>query len=279
MHIDEPSGIKKDAIQSLCIGGFDGMHIAHQFLIKQCEGAGALLVIENGFANLTPNTAREKFTTLPIFYLKLSTIKHLSASEFIQQLLKQFPALCHIVVGYDFRFGKERRADAAQLKQMKHCDVTIVDEIKCNDVSVHAKTIRHLLQHEDIEQANTMLGRPYELCGEVIAGQGIGKRSLYATLNLETHDYLIPSHGVYSSKVQLENVWYESITFIGKRHSTDNRFSVEVHLLEPFKIQPKSVCVQLFHFIRKNITFDSLEELKQQISDDITTCKTLLVNV
>ena len=95
----------KSIITSISIGGFDGMHKAHQELFKNLDATGGILVIDGGYSTLTPKSIRQEYTQFPVFYYPLQEIKHLNAEEFIAYLMKDFPKLNKIVVGYDFCFA------------------------------------------------------------------------------------------------------------------------------------------------------------------------------
>ncbi|MEA1918036.1 MAG: bifunctional riboflavin kinase/FAD synthetase, partial [Campylobacterota bacterium] len=113
MEMSKDSTISQK-INSIAIGGFDGMHIGHQRLFERLGNSGAIVVIETGYANLTPKKEREKFTHYPIFYYELDNIRVLNGEEFIALLKSNFPKLKKIVVGYDFHFGKDRKYSIAQ---------------------------------------------------------------------------------------------------------------------------------------------------------------------
>ena len=265
------SSISKNNITSLAIGGFDGLHIAHQKIINTLDENGALLVINKGFANLTPNT-REECTKRPIFYYQLNEIKGLSAEDFIKKLMREFPKLSLIVVGYDFRFGKNRSGDAHTIAQYFKGRVITVEEVRLENISVHSQTIREYLQEGDITTANKLLGRPYSIKGDVIKGQGIGSRELVSTINIHTKDFLIPKEGVYTSRISMGEHSYQSVSFIGKRVSTDEQFAIETHILSPFT-QTDDVKLSFLHYQRPNQKFDTLPALKAQIKKDIQDAK------
>ena len=265
------SSISKNNITSLAIGGFDGLHVAHQKIISTLDKNGALLVINKGFSNLTPNTQKEH-TKRPIFYYDLSDIKGLSAASFIQKLTDEFPKLALIVVGYDFRFGKNRSGDADTIRSFFKGKVITVDEVSVNNISVHSQTIREFLQAGDIEMANALLGRSYSIKGTLIKGQGLGSRELYATINLDVESFLIPKEGVYTTTITMNKRTYPSITFIGKRVSTDKQFAIETHLLSDFE-QTDEIQIDFLAYQRENKKFDALSELKTQIAKDIHIAK------
>lgn len=265
----------KSKIKSLAIGHFDGIHLGHKALFSYCYDGG-ILVIENDILKLTPK--RESFINLPIFYKNINDIKNLSPEEFIKLLKNEFVNLKKIVVGYDFKFGKNRSADAIFLKNIFDGEVVIVNEKKINNISVHSEKIREFLKKANIKMANLLLDRVYEIKGNLIKGQGLGKKELFSTINLDTSNYFLPKNGVYATFTNLNNKDFKSVTFIGNRLSTDDKFSVETHIIEPFsedKINGK-ITIKFKDFIRDNKKFENLNELKFQISKDILKAQDIL---
>ena len=265
----------KSKIKSLAIGHFDGIHLGHKALFSYCYDGG-ILVIENDRLKLTPK--RESFIYLPIFYKNINDIKNLSPEEFIKLLKNEFVNLKKIVVGYDFKFGKNRSADAIFLKNIFDGEVVIVNEKKINNISVHSEKIREFLKKANIKMANLLLDRVYEIKGNLIKGQGLGKKELFSTINLDTSNYFLPKNGVYATFTNLNNKDFKSVTFIGNRLSTDDKFSVETHIIEPFsedKINGK-ITIKFKDFIRDNKKFENLNELKFQISKDILKAQDIL---
>lgn len=265
----------KSKIKSLAIGHFDGIHLGHKALFSYCHDGG-ILVIENDGLKLTPK--REYFINLPIFYKKINDIKDLSPEEFIKLLKNEFVNLKKIVVGYDFKFGKNRSADAVFLKNIFDGEVVIVNEKKINNISVHSEKIREFLKKANIKMANLLLDRAYEIKGDLIKGQGLGKKELFSTLNLDVKNYFLPKNGVYATFTNLNNKDFKSVTFKGNRLSTDDKFSVETHIIEPFsedRINGK-ITIKFKDFIRDNKKFENLNELKFQISKDISKAQDIL---
>ncbi|MBP3676041.1 MAG: bifunctional riboflavin kinase/FAD synthetase, partial [Campylobacter sp.] len=194
--------------------------------------------------------------------------------EFIDMLKRDFVNLNKIVVGYDFKFGKDRAWDKHDLGHIFSGEVVVVDEFCFDGLGVHSSAIRRFLRDGDIYRANRLLGREYSVVGKVIAGQGIGKEHLYATLNLDITPYLAPCDGVYATRTKIDENTYSSITFVGYRLSTDGEFAIENHILDKdIDITPSSVRVCFVEWIRDNKKFDSLDELKNQIAKDIIIAK------
>lgn len=258
-------------IKAIAIGGFDGMHIAHQALFNELGNSGAIVVIETGYANMTPKKHRERFTDYPVFYLELDDIRHLNGKEFVHFLQANFTDLEKIVVGYDFHFGKDRCYSYADLRDMFSGEVVVVDEVMHKDDSVHSHKIRAKLQAGDIKGANEFLGHNYTIEGRVIKGQGIGKKELVATINIEADDFLIPKEGVYTTltRIDREEHLHPSVSFVGHRVSTDGSFSIESHLLDGEVVCVSKADIHFVSFIRENEKFDSLESLKKAIKKDI----------
>ena len=266
--------VNKNTITSIAIGGFDGMHSAHQELFKNLDDNGAILSIESGYANLTPKRYRQEYSIYPIYYYVLENIRHLEGNEFIKLIKEEFPNLKKIVVGFDFCFGKNRRYCIEKLKDLFNGEVLVIDEIKIDNIPVHSRIIREFLKDGDIKMANKLLGKEYKIYGQQIKGQGLGSKSFVPTINLKVEEFLLPQEGVYISKTILDNKEYESITFLGHRVTTDGSYAVETHILdENITNDNYTTQIKFYEKIRNNKKFDSFESLKKQILDDIELAK------
>ncbi|ASM38036.1 bifunctional riboflavin kinase / FMN adenylyltransferase [Campylobacter sputorum bv. paraureolyticus LMG 11764] len=273
MHLDEFD------IDSIAIGTFDGIHKGHKELLKKLTQKGALLVIQMNKKCLTPGIKRSQYSKFPCFYYDFELIKNMSGDEFINALCNDFVNLKTIVVGCDFRFGKNRVCDTADLKNFFSGETIVVDEFKIDGIGVHSSNIKKFLKDGKIYEANKFLGREYCIEGNVVKGQGIGKKEIYPTLNLYIKDYILPKDGVYASRVKINKKYYNCVTFIGNRVSSDNNFAVETHIIDK-NINEKVDFVELYFvdYIRDNAKFSSFCELKKQISIDIQKAKIILEN-
>jgi len=261
----------RETTTAIAIGGFDGMHIGHQALFRELGENGSIVVIETGYANLSPNGQRARYTHYPIEYLELDDIRHLDAEGFIALLKEKFPQLQKIVVGYDFHFGKDRKYSFDDLKKLFDGEVVVVDEVKHNNDSVHSHKIRHKLTIGDIKGANEFLGHNYTIVGEKEQGQGLGSRELVATININAREFLMPKEGVYVTLTRIdENEHYHpSVSFVGHRVSTDGSYAVESHILDGEVLCHESAEISFVSFLRENKKFDDLGALKEQIQKDI----------
>jgi riboflavin kinase / FMN adenylyltransferase len=256
---------------AIAIGGFDGMHVGHQELFSQLGEDGCIVVIETGYANLTPKLQREHFSHYPIVYLELDDIRHLDGKGFVALLKEKFPNLQKIVVGYDFHFGKNRTCSFEDLKNIFDGEVIVVDEVKHNGDSVHSHKIRQKLSIGDIKGANQFLAHNYTIKGQHITGQGIGKKELVATINITTNGYLVPKEGVYATLTRIddEEHYHPSVSFVGHRVTTDGSFAIESHILDGEVFCDKKAAISFVSFIRNNEKFDNLDELRAAIKKDI----------
>jgi len=266
--------LEKNEIESIAIGGFDGVHVAHQILLSKLTDKGALLIIHRGGLGLTPKEERCHYHDKRCFFLELEDIKQVEAEDFVTLLLQEFPNLQKIVVGYDFHFGTGRKGDVTLLKSLFEGEVCVVEEVFHEDISIHSKKIKTFLSEGEVEKANALLGREYTITGDVIQGQGIGKERLYPTINMTSGDFFLPQDGVYACWADVAGEVYPSVAFIGKRVSTDGAFSIEVHLLdEDFSQEVKKISLRFVSFLRENKKFDVLSNLKKQITQDIKEAK------
>ncbi|PTB88177.1 bifunctional riboflavin kinase/FAD synthetase [cyanobacterium G8-9] len=260
-----------NCIKSIAIGSFDGIHLAHQTLI---EKADALVIIERDGGYLTPGHKRTYFTDKTCCFYHFDVIKGLTPEQFIEKLETDFPQLETIVVGYDFHFGKNKAGNAQTLSQLCDKNIIIVDEVKYKGIPVHSRTIKTYLQEGNIKMANALLGRTYHIEGEVVQGQGLGKKELVPTLNLSVKGYQLPLEGVYATKTKIADEWLPSVSFLGHRVSTDGSYAVETHILDnDIGTVTGSVALAFIDLIRPNKKFENLEALKEQIEVDIMQAK------
>jgi riboflavin kinase/FMN adenylyltransferase len=265
----------KDTITSIAIGGFDGMHLAHQQLFSKLDENGAIVIIQTTYANLSPYTSRTEHTTYPLFFYPLVNIKHLSGKEFISLLKEEFPNLEQIVVGYDFHFGYKAAQNIDDLKKLFDGKVTVVDEYKLDGIAIHSRVIRQYLRDNKLQEANRFLGYNYKLKGMCIRGQGLGSKQFVPTINIDIKDFLIPAQGIYITKTILHKRSYNSVSFIGHRVTTDGKFAVETHIIEDDFDQeiPAIISIEFIKKIRDNKKFESYDALKNQILQDIQISK------
>lgn len=270
---------QKDKITSIAIGCFDGVHLGHKKLISHLDDFGVLLIIDKFKGKkLCDNEQKALLANKKLIELDFESIKNLDGREFLQILKKEFINLEKIVVGDDFSFGKNRAFKAVDIEKLSGIKTIIVDEFSIDKIGVHSSRIKEFLSKGDIKNVNLFLGRNYSIKGKLVKGQGLGKKELFATLNLKCDEYFLPKNGVYATFVKCKNKSYKSVSFIGIR-STDESFAIESHIIENFDEKVKTDdTIELFFvdFLRQNQKFDNLKLLKEQIAKDIEKAKNIL---
>jgi len=260
-------------IKSIAIGSFDGLHIAHKTLIDKVD---AIVIIERNGGYLTPGYKRSFHTDKICCFYHFDKVKSLSPEAFVNKLKVDFPSLEKIVVGYDFHFGKSKAGNAEMLQALCDREVLVVDEVSCEGIPVHSRTIKAYLREGKVEMANKLLGRRYCIDGEVIAGQGLGKKELVPTLNLHVDHYQLPLEGVYATRTKIGNEWFVSVSFLGHRATTDGSYAVETHVIDKDIGEVNGrVVIEFIAFIRENQKFDGLDMLKKQIEEDISQARVM----
>lgn len=189
------------SIKSLALGKFDSLHIAHQKLFDLLGENGAILCVQNPQSDfILPPKYRQSFASAPIFWLSLDLVKNKNDIEFVLFLKQILPSLQEVCIGYDFRFGRGRQYFPSDLER-HFKSVKILSEVSKKKLSVHSGLLRELLKNGNIKQANRLLGRPYEIRGQIVRGQALGAQKLVATINLENDNFLCPE-GVFAGFFQ-----------------------------------------------------------------------------
>ena len=272
----------RNNFSSLAIGCFDGLHLGHFKLIECLDENGVLLIIDKfkGQKKLCTNEDKMLLSKKCVIELDFEAIKNLDGRNFLQALKNDFPKLKHIVVGYDFFFGKDRKYEAKDIQNLSAIQTTIVPEFKLDGVGVHTRVIKEFLNQAQFDKAKKFLGRAYAIKGALIRGQGRGAKELFATLNINCTEYFLPQNGVYATFSKVREKFYKSVSFIGFR-SSDSCFAIESHIIEEFNENielGESIELEFVQFLRVNKHFDDFVLLKKQIAKDIADAKKLLRN-
>ena len=261
-------------IKSIAIGSFDGVHLGHQALIREVE---AVLIIERNRSVITPGYRRTDYINKPAFFYHLDRVISLSAKEFIEKLSQDFPNLETIVVGYDFGFGYKKEGNTTLLQQLFRGKVKVIKEVKYKDISIHSRSIKEFIKNGEIRLTNELLNHTYRIDGQIVTGQGLGKKELVPTLNLKVQNFLLPKEGVYATRTYIDNQWLPSVSFFGHRVTTDGSFAVESHILDrDIGVVKGKIELEFIAFIRDNQKFDGLEALKTAIDQDIAKSRELI---
>jgi riboflavin kinase/FMN adenylyltransferase len=291
------STLSLDKPLSIAIGHFDGVHRGHQNVIRQAvreakeaDLLSAVLtfdphpkeVLGQGdqyYRCLTPLEVKTSlFAELGVdlvFIMRFdSTFASVSPERFVDEVLRTLHAK-QVVVGFDFNFGYKGSGNTEALKQLGYPDIAVhvIEPLFENGVKVSSTYIRESLEQGDIELAECLLGRPYEVAGTVVHGDGRGRTIGFPTANLQfLYPFVAPRLGVYAIIALIGGKAYPGVLNHGLK-PTFNKQEVqpvmEAHLFD-FKrdIYGEQIRVQFRSFIRPEQKFNSVDELVKQIELD-----------
>lgn len=280
------------------IGTFDGVHQGHQQILQQMKSEAARVNGETVIITFHPhprkivssvpgdikliNTLEEKTALLAqagIDHLVVIPFDHqfsnLSAEEYIQDFLYRYFKPSVIIIGYDHRFGKGRLGDYHLLEKYGRelgFEVKEISEEMLNQVVISSTRIREALLNNDIATANHFLGYSYFFEGLVVEGNKIGRTIGFPTANLHisSEEKLIPANGVYAVKIQLGSESFTGMMNIGVRPTVDGKKRViEVNIFDFNRdIYGQQLIIRIEKFLRGEVKFNGLEELKAQLNAD-----------
>jgi len=294
--INFSDGIKINS-SALTLGNFDGFHIGHQSLVSELINlSGGLKKI---IITFNPHTQKilaniNEFNTITSHKYKLdliskcdidyvSTIRfdkkfsQLSAKNFIDLIIKKYnPKI--IMIGYDSRFGYKGEGDYTYLKEyLKKTNIKVLvnSPFILDKEIIKSSSIKDLIYKGDIKKVNSFLGRPFKLSGIIVKGKAEGRNLGFPTANLNLHDkqQIIPKVGVYYVNLIVGSKKYISICNIGHKPTFYKKadLTIETHVLNEknLVLYGKKVELDFYDFIRNEIKFNKVEDLKFQIKNDI----------
>ncbi len=281
----------------LILGFFDGVHLAHQELIKKgvkIAKARNLKVALMTF-NRRPKIVYEKipdgiYTNLTQFSQKAEQVKNLGVDilykvffnselgnlapeEFVEQYIVEWNAKV-VVAGYDYTYGKPEIASMKHLP--KHAkgrfEIVQIGEEKQAGETISSTQIRQYIQDGEIEKANQMLAHPYETLGFVIHGDARGRELGYPTANIHSHPYtLLPKNGVYAVWFTVKGRRYKGMASVGYNVTfrDEKILSVEVNIFDfNEEIYGDDVKIEWVGYLRPEIKFNSVDALIKQLDED-----------
>ncbi len=271
---------KNNNVQRIAIGKFESMHLGHMSVFSYLDKNDIVLIIkmqDSPLGSILPYKRRNLYATRPMYFVDFEKIKDLSGKQFLKYLKNKLPNLKTIVVGVDFRFGKNRKYTARDIPDISNLNVIALPEMRIDGIPVHSSYIREFIVNGEIALANKLLGRCYSIVGDIISGQGLGSTKLVPTINIQANHFVLPKDGVYATYTMIDEILYKSISFLGNRISTNISFAIETHILDKhIYTLPKEIEIMFVARIRDNRKFDSLRMLKNQILKDINIAKNIL---
>ena len=283
------------------IGNFDGIHLGHQHVLEQLKTVAiqrdlpsTVIIFEpQPIEYFAPGKAPKRLSRFreKLAYLKSLQIDNLlclkfdrklaelTAQDFVKEILIERLNTRHLVIGDDFRFGKNRSGDFKFLQDcgeqygftVEHSDTLLLDGAR-----VSSTRIRESIQNGDFEQATRLLGRPYTLFGKVCHGQKLGRELGFPTINIKMGDKTLIVKGIFAVSVKgIDNRVLQGVASIGTRPTVNGVDTIlEVYILDFDRdVYGYRVDVEFLHKIREEEKFDSLQELKFHIEQDTVKAK------
>lgn len=302
---DLPAAIRGCAV---ALGNFDGVHQGHRAVIEAAKQAARDLGVPSAVLTFEPHPRSlfrpddQPFRLTPwrikarlieglgvdaLFEVRFDeAFSHLSAEEFVGQVLVDGLEARHVVAGYDFVFGHQRGGDMAFLRsagQRHGFGVTEVRPVAGPDATAFSSTrVRRHLEAGEVREAAVILGHDWEIEGRVEHGDKRGRTIGFPTANVELGTYLRPRLGVYAVMAGLDEgartVWHKGVANIGRRPTVGGVTErLEAHLFDfDGDLYGKHLRIRLCHFIRPEMKFESFQALKDQILADSDRARALL---
>ena len=276
----------------VCIGAFDGVHLAHQQLFRKTRDLNKKFDIvtfdvlpkiyfNDSLKPIVSNKERneifESFSPQNLIHLNFDQFNKISSEDF-SKFLDENLGIKKIVIGKDFKFGNNRSGDVNFLiDYFGENNVYLLDDFLINSEKVSSTKLRYYLSTGEIDKANNLLGRNFSLSGNVIQGKQLGRELGFPTANLLLdEDVFLPTFGVYYGVIEVDTKKFNCIINIGLNPTVDTEDSVkiEAHILDfGDDIYQKDIKLFLKNFIRNEKKFNNIDELKNQIMKDIDSAK------
>ncbi len=284
------------------VGNFDGVHIGHREIFRHLIAEGRkrkllsvavtfdphpALILGHAAPPLlsTPSDRIRQIEFLGIGHAMIlrftPQLAAMSARDFVEQILLRDLGMKFLLIGPNTHVGKGREGTPQRLRELSQqlsFDLEIVPEVEAGGEIVSSSRIRSLLTDGNVEEATTLLGRPYSTHGKVVKGASRGKGLGFPTANLEQVPTMLPKRGVYATRVTIGNQHYTGATNIGVRPTVDPvpKEIVETHILD-FSENLVGIEIELewIKRIRDEKKFLTAEELAAQINKDIQVARNL----
>jgi len=296
-HVEELPADLGDTV--LSVGNFDGVHRAHQHVLREVVrrarelDAVSLAVTFDPHPTriLQPDAAPPLITPPPIKLRLLAAagldavlllpltrdLSLLTPRQFAEEILHRKLHAREVHEGFNFRFGCKAKGDVPQLIEFGRefgFEVKVYPEMCIRGHSVSSSRVRELVAAEgDVSDARQLLGRPFGIVSNPGRGRGYGAKYTVPTINLSRYGELAPRNGVYITRTRVAEECFDSVTNVGNRPTFGaESFAIETHLLNfhPLELTPETE-VELFFLrrLRAEIKFPSVEELRTQIAADV----------
>ena len=302
-QLDDINTVKKSI---LTFGNFDGIHLGHKYLINHLISLSNKNGLKSVLITFDPHTnailSNKNFKVITPFSKKKEILvrydidiickinfdkefSKLDADSFMDIIIKKYnPKI--ILIGYDNFFGYRKSGSYNYLKKSnkyKNIEIMALDQYKLHNENVKSSIIKDMLISKNISKVNTFIGRSFSIHGKVVRGEKLSDITGFKTANIKliNNEQLIPGNGVYSVSLMIGNNNYLSVCNIGYCPTIKDgkTISIEIHVIdEDFDIYDKNVTIFFNFFIRNEMKFLTINDLKKQILKDIKSVKERKLN-
>lgn len=280
----------------LTIGNYDGLHVGHRRIIDRLKekalainGTAMLMTFhphplkvvrpDKAVGMITPVYLKKKLIEEAgidvLFILPFTNeFRLITPEEFVRRILVETLAIKGLIVGYDFKFGKQGKGTVSDLRALSGrygYFFEVQNAVTLDGEKVGSNRIRKMITEGEVEKAGRHLGRPYMIEGLVVPGEARGRSIGFPTVNLQTDFELIPKRGVYITSVGIDGVERPAVTNIGYNPTFDGiHRTIETHILDfSGDLYGREVAVHFLRRLRDEVKFQNADELKKHIWADV----------
>ncbi len=284
---------------AVVIGKFDGVHKGHQKLLSLAEeicrreaiaSVAYTFCSENDTSRIIPDAKKAEILAssgIDALYIQSldEAFKNTSPEQFVEILKNDFSA-SYVIVGFNFRFGKDRCGNADTMKEL--CRKAGINAIVAEPVLFSGKTIsstriRAEIKSGNMENVHAMMGRRFSVTAAVIQGKQLGRDMGFPTANIETDGIsLLPKSGVYATAVHMGSAVYAGVTNIGTNPTVDNdgKTKCETHIVGfSDDLYGKEITIEFLQFLREEEQFVSIGHLASQLEYDTDNAVKIFKNM
>lgn len=285
------------------LGNFDGVHLGHRelfrHLIKKSRQLNCcsvvftfdphpLKLLAPDQAPLLLNTPQEKQRLIAASHVDLlieaqftAAFAQMPPEQFVDKVLIERLQVRSLVVGYDYAFGRGRRGDAEFLQRSgreKGFEVEVLQPVGIDGVPYSSTRIRQMVAAGQVAEVVSLLGRHYNLEGQVVPGEQRGRGLGFPTANLNTSKEQLPGSGVYAVKVRHGQQEFNGVVNLGQRPTFGaGEPTIEVHLLDfTGRLYAERLRIYFVERLRGEQKFPGPKELAEAIALDVLRARQIL---
>lgn len=287
-----------DGPTSVTIGVLDGVHRGHRALISRLDGSMVRTVLTfdpHPVEVLRPGTPPRLITTIDervdlladngvelVGVLDLSEIKEQSPEEFVERVLVGKLGAAHLVVGVDFRFGKDRSGDVESLERLAPrlgIRVDTIGLVEEEGAPVSSSRVRLLIEEGEVAEAASFLDRWYAVTAEVVHGDKRGRQIGYPTANMRLPSRkVVPATGVYACFASVGEDRLDTAVNVGIRPTFGGgELLIEAHVLDfDDDLYGSEMTIEFVDYLRPELKFDGVDALVEAMGDDVAMARGIL---